>query len=118
MKTDFLSGGACLELRPAEIVILQRERTNSFAGGGENGVAEGWGDPSECFLSDSSDRIVGRTDKMNGDFRYFRARQQWKVVKIALGDASLLNGYFLFERGGKSHDNLHLDLTFGGQWVY
>src|SRR5437867_8867895 len=39
-------------------------------------------------------------------------------MKVALGDAALLNCYFLFERSRESHDNLHLDLAFCGQWVY
>src|SRR5262245_47203428 len=33
-------------------------------------------------------------------------------------DTSFLNRYFLFESGRKSHDNLHLNLPFRGQWVH
>src|ERR1051326_2327824 len=91
---------------------------NTCARDRENGVAERGRYPAERFLANSGDRVVCRSDKMNGDFRHFRTRQQWKVMKITLDDATSLNRYLLFECGSKSHNNLHLDLPFGGQRVY
>src|SRR5437879_11367555 len=108
---SFLSriGLGQLGIARAEVVILQRQRTNPFACDGENGIAHRWGNPSKSFFADPNNRFVRRTYKMDSYFRHFGRSQQRIVVKIALHDASFLEGDFLAEYRRKPHHHLHLE---------
>src|SRR5207249_4064654 len=105
-------------LSPTQIVILHRERTKPFSGSGENGIAHSRSHPPDDFFTHAGDRFIRCSEKMNPDFRHFLTGQQREVVKIALDDPALLNRYLLFEYGRQSHNDLHLCLSLGRQWVY
>src|SRR5579871_6311518 len=82
-------------LCPAQIVLLQRQRTNALPCRGKHRVADRRSHPADNFLSDPGDGIVGGADEMDVNLGHVFRFQKRQRVKICLRHAALLDGDLL-----------------------
>src|SRR5579863_9744548 len=104
-------------LCPAKVVIFEGQGTNPLARGSEDRIAHRRRNPSDYFLADPGNRVIGCADPMDTDLRHLCRAQQGVIVKVALNDSPFFDRDFLTKSSGQSHGNLHLHLPFGGQGV-
>src|SRR6185312_16186131 len=74
-------------LRPAQIVVLERQGADAFAGRLEDRVAESGGDGWRAGLADAAPFAAARQREMRFDDRHLGHAQHLIAVEIALLDA-------------------------------
>src|SRR5258706_10872145 len=87
-----------------ELLVLQRQAADGFAGRGLDCVENGGRDDADGGFADAAPEVVGR-DEDGFHFWHFGELEHCVVVEVRLGDAAVVDGDFAVEGGGEAVDD-------------